>query len=185
MLWLVLALCIFMYYIFLNKLVNLHTKSIVDLQCCINFYCTVKWFRYMHTCVCVCVCVCVQSCLTLCNSMDCGLPGSSVHGIFQARILEWVAISSSRGSSQPREWTHVSCVFCPGRWILYHCTTWEVRSIYLSIKLVILDLMGKFSKFYLCLYSLFKWGGYFIRLREFPWFLINVLFYLITAISLV
>ena len=41
-------------------------------------------------------------CLTLCNSMECSLPGSSVHGILQARILEWVAISFSRGSSQPR-----------------------------------------------------------------------------------
>ena len=47
----------------------------------------------------------VQSCLTLCNPMDCSPPGSSVHGVFQARILEWVAISSSRGSSQPRDQT--------------------------------------------------------------------------------
>ena len=44
-----------------------------------------------------------QSCLTLCDPMDCSLPGSSVHGILQARILEWVAISFSRGSSQPRD----------------------------------------------------------------------------------
>ena len=43
---------------------------------------------------------------------DCGLSGSSAHGILQARLLEWVAISSSRGSSQPRDWTHISCVFC-------------------------------------------------------------------------
>ena len=43
-----------------------------------------------------------QSCLTLCDAMDCSLPGSSVHEIFQARILEWVAISFSRGSYQPR-----------------------------------------------------------------------------------
>ena len=50
----------------------------------------------------------VQSCLTLCNPVDCSLPGSSVHGIFQARILEWVAISFSRGSSWPRDWTWVS-----------------------------------------------------------------------------
>ena len=50
-----------------------------------------------------------QSCLTLCNPMDCSLPRSSVHGIFQARVLEWVAISFSRGSSQPRDWTWVSC----------------------------------------------------------------------------
>ena len=50
-----------------------------------------------------------QSCLTLCDPMDCSPPGSSVHEIFQARILEWVAISFSRGSSQPRDLTWVSC----------------------------------------------------------------------------
>ena len=48
------------------------------------------------------------------------------HGIFQARILVWVAISSSRGSSWPRNWTHISCVSCFGRWILYHWATWEI-----------------------------------------------------------
>ena len=50
-----------------------------------------------------------QSCPTLCNPMDCGLPGSSVHGILQARILEWVAILSSSGFSQCRDRTWVSC----------------------------------------------------------------------------
>ena len=49
-----------------------------------------------------------QSCPTLCDPMDCSLPGSSVHGIFQARVLEWAAISFSRGSSQHRDWTWVS-----------------------------------------------------------------------------
>ena len=49
-----------------------------------------------------------QSCPTLCDPMDCSLPGSSVHGILQARVLEWVAISFSRGSSQPRDRTQVS-----------------------------------------------------------------------------
>ena len=49
-----------------------------------------------------------QSCLTLCNSTDCSPPGFSGHGILQARILEWVAISSSGGSSWPRDWTHIS-----------------------------------------------------------------------------
>ena len=44
-----------------------------------------------------------QSCLTVCNPMDCGLPRSSVYGIFQARVLEWVAISFSRGSCRPRD----------------------------------------------------------------------------------
>ena len=51
-----------------------------------------------------------QSCLTLCNPMDCSPPGSSVHGILQARILEWVAISFSGESSQPRDRTRVSCI---------------------------------------------------------------------------
>ena len=52
----------------------------------------------------------LQLCLTLCNLMDSSWPGSSVHGIFQARILEWVAISFSRGSSPPRDQTCVSCI---------------------------------------------------------------------------
>ena len=51
-----------------------------------------------------------QLCPTLCNPVDCSPPGSSVHGILQARILEWVAISFSRGSSQPRDWIQVSCI---------------------------------------------------------------------------
>ena len=50
-----------------------------------------------------------QSCLTLCDPMDCSPPGSSTHGTFQARVLEWIAISFSRGSSQPRDRTRVSC----------------------------------------------------------------------------
>ena len=61
--------------------------------------------------------------------MDCNLPGSSVRGIFQARILKWVAMPSSRESSQPKGQTHVSCYSCLGRWILYHCSTWEARSL--------------------------------------------------------
>ena len=66
----------------------------------------------------VCMCVLVaQLCLTLCNSMDCSPPGSSVHGILLARILEWAATSSSRGSSQPRNQT---CVSYTGRQIPYH-----------------------------------------------------------------
>ena len=51
-----------------------------------------------------------QSCLTLCHPMDCSPPGSSIHGILQARRLEWVAITFSRGSSQPRDWSLVSCI---------------------------------------------------------------------------
>ena len=60
-------------------------------------------------------CMCaklIQLCLTLCNPMDCSPPGSSVHGILQTRILEWVAMPSSRGSSWPRDWACVSCGSC-------------------------------------------------------------------------
>ena len=66
------------------------------------------------------MCLCAQSCPTLCGPMDCSLPGS-LSGISQARILEWVAIFFSRESSQPRDWTWISCVSCIGRQILHHC----------------------------------------------------------------
>ena len=63
--------------------------------------------------------------------MDYSPPGSSVHGIFWARILKWIAISSSRGSSLLRDQTHISCVSCIGRWILYHLShlgsLWKVE----------------------------------------------------------
>ena len=52
---------------------------------------------------------------------------SSAHGIFQARILKWVAISFSRGSSWPRDWIRVSCISYISRQILYHCDTWEAQ----------------------------------------------------------
>ena len=58
----------------------------------------------------------LQLCPTLYDTMDCSLPGSSVHGIIQARILEWVAMPSFRGSSWPRDRIHVSCL---GRQVLY------------------------------------------------------------------
>ena len=66
--------------------------------------------------VCMCACVCTQLYPTLCNIINCSLPVSSVHGIFQARIMAWVAISYSRGSSQPRDRTHVFCI--AGRFFL-------------------------------------------------------------------
>ena len=54
----------------------------------------------------------LQSCPALCDLMDYSPPGFSVHGILQARILEWVAMPSSRRSSWPRDWTWISCIFC-------------------------------------------------------------------------
>ena len=68
-------------------------------------------------------CSVAQLCLLPCSPKDCSLPVSSVHGILQARILEWVAISYSRRSPQPRDRTHISDISCIGRWVLYHCAT--------------------------------------------------------------
>ena len=59
---------------------------------------------------CTCARSVTQSCLTLCDPMDCSSPGSSVHGMFQPRMLEWVVISYSRGSSPPRDRTLVFCI---------------------------------------------------------------------------
>ena len=63
------------------------------------------------------LCVHAQVICRLCGPMDCSPQGSSVHGIFLARILDQFAISSSRGSSQPRDRTHISCI---GRWIFFY-----------------------------------------------------------------
>ena len=64
--------------------------------------------------------ICAQLCLSLRSPMDCSPPGSSVHGILQARILEWVDIPYSRGPSQPKQQTCISCVSCLDRRILYY-----------------------------------------------------------------
>ena len=71
-----------------------------------------------------CYCLIAKLCLTLCDPMECSPPDSSVHGTSQARILKWIAISYCRGSSWPKNWTHVSCT---GRWILYHWATREAH----------------------------------------------------------
>ena len=69
------------------------------------------------------ICMCVFSHVRLFEPMDCSPPDSSAHGTGQARILEWVAISFSRGSSQPRDRTHISCM---------HLLHWQVGSLPLS-----------------------------------------------------
>ena len=76
-------------------------------------------FYFFRSC---CCCSVIKLCPTFCNPMDYSPPGSCVHGVFQARILEWVAISFCRGPSRTRDWTCVSCV---GRWIPYHWATRE------------------------------------------------------------
>ena len=83
------------------------------------------------------MCMCAKSlqfCPTLCDTMNCSPPGYWVHGILQARILEWVAVSFSRGPSQPRDWTWVSCVPCTGWRILYHRITREAQGFLRRLK---------------------------------------------------
>ena len=72
-------------------------------------YCALKFFKFVNSVV-VCCCCYIQSCLTLWDPIDYSPPGCSVHWISQARILEWVAISFSRGSSRPRDRAHISCL---------------------------------------------------------------------------
>ena len=82
----------------------------------------------ISVCVCVHVCTCAHACVlsyvqffvvlwTVCQAAK--MPGFSVHGIFQARMLEWIAVSYDRESSWSRYWTLISCFFHIGRWILY------------------------------------------------------------------
>ena len=77
----------------------------------------VGMFLHLTDFVPLCMCAVAQSCPNLCNPMDCSLPGSSVHGISQAIILQWVAMPSSRGSSLPRD-QNLACLL-HFRWILY------------------------------------------------------------------
>ena len=71
------------------------------------------------------LCMHPQSYPTLYDPMNCNPPGSSLHGIFQAKTVDWVAIFLSRGSSWPRDGTHVSCVSYLGGCILYHWVNWD------------------------------------------------------------
>ena len=90
-----------------------------------------------------------QSCLTLCDPKDSSPPGSSVHGILQARILEWIAIPFSRGSSWPRDWTRVSCI---ARQILYLLSYRQVLDANYPWSLV----KSGFSKSISCFFSIEK-----------------------------
>ena len=84
-----------------------------------------SYMRHVPLIKLLCVCVRAQLCLTLCNLVDYSPLGSSDHGISQVRMLEWIAISCSKGSFQPRDQTQVSCASCIGRQIVYHCPTRE------------------------------------------------------------
>ena len=135
---------IYLYSLFLfeNWTFSLSTWSCAEVCVCLLEL-------HRSVCVCVCVCVCMYAhcfvfwvcccccsvsklCLTLCDPTDCSRPGSSVHGISQVRILEWVAISFSRGSCRPRDQNCTSSVFCIGRWVLPQLSHWG-RPVFLVI----------------------------------------------------
>ena len=94
---------------------NIGCLEIENENSSLHSWCNDAWFWWAGS-----ACVHAQLCLTLCDPMDYCPPDSSVHGISHAKIMEWAAITFSRGSSQPRDWTHVSCISCIGRHILYH-----------------------------------------------------------------
>ena len=73
----------------------------------------------------------LQSCPIMCDPMDCSPPGSSVHGILQARILAWVTVPSSRGFSWPRNQTCISYNSCIGRWVFFFVFTTRVTKMYI------------------------------------------------------
>ena len=82
------------------SLYNTHSILMMSLN-------TLLWLKIKTTCL---PTKSLQSCPTVCDPMDCSPPVSSVHGILQTRILEWVVMLSFRVSSQPRDWTPVSCI---------------------------------------------------------------------------
>ena len=109
-------------------------------------------FSSIHPVPTLCVCSVTQSSPIVCNPMDCNPPGFSVHGIILVRILEWVAIHSSKGSSWPRDRTHVPCGSCIGRQIFL--TTEPLGKRYLhSMVLVTIMLQKLHCLQSFCLYS--------------------------------
>ena len=99
-------------------------EYIVDLQSCVSFRCTIKWISQIYTYNLFFLNYFTRYVITYSPyPMDCSLPGFSVHGTFQAIVLEWITISFSRGSSQPRDWTQVSR-------IVDRCfTIWATREV--------------------------------------------------------
>ena len=85
-------------------------------------YCVLKNTHSWHN---IFVCARAQSCLTLCNPMDCSPLGPSVHGIPRQEFWNGLPFPPPGKSSQPRDSAHVSCTSCTGRWILYHCAAWD------------------------------------------------------------
>ena len=111
-----------------------NTNKLKQLKKCNFWYKMIGWVGYrnvlcMCMCVCVCVCVCKHACSVISDFLKphrYSLPGSFAYGILQERKLQWVAISSYKGSSQPGVWTRVSCVSCTAGRLFTHWAIGEV-----------------------------------------------------------
>ena len=85
---------------------------------------------FICVCVCVCVCVCAQLCLALCGPMDCSSTPLSM-GLTRQEYWSGLPFPTPGESSQPRDWTHISCASCIVPWILYYCTTLRSHILFL------------------------------------------------------
>ena len=113
-----LGVCICLFVFYFHHLLSLgDLEPVILLFCFTSQHCEVKWTELKSL-----------SHVRLCDPMDCSLPSSSVHGIFQAILLEWIAISFSRGPSRPRDRIGVSCM------VDRHFTIWGTRGVHNSIR---------------------------------------------------
>ena len=119
----------------------------------------------------MCVCICAHWCPTLCNPMDCNTPGSSVDGIIQARILKWIAISFSRGSSPPSDQTRLSCVSgIQGGFFFFFFTRWVTREAPISNDILLYCFPGSTSgKEPACQCRKHKRCGFSLWVGKIPW----------------
>ena len=116
------AVCI---YLHLNQSDRLHNYTLFTLKVIHSSFNNVDHCAAVHLNNLVITALIAQSCSTLCSTMDCSPPGSSIRGISQARILKWVAISFSRGLFWLRDGTRLCFISHIGRRILYHWVIWE------------------------------------------------------------
>ena len=126
-----------------------------------EFFLPLFW-NIINMCV---LCLVTQSCLTLCDPVDCSPPGSSVHGVFQARVLECFAISFSGGSSYPRDRTQVSCI--AGRFY----TIWATREAHSQMSVHLRKIRTRPSR--TVLYQLstsLKWERFWITKKEMEYY---------------
>ena len=152
----------------------IHILSFIKIIFIYNFYHTYAGIQIIQTYKLLLGLLVAKSWLTLCNPMDCSPLGSSVHGISQARILEWMAIPFFRWSSQPRNPAHASCI---DRWILYPWATWEAHTNCTFVQII------QIYKLYL--YNLYlKYTGLFLEvLLKFALHISDFLFSRICSVS--